>query len=483
MGESAPRLEARKVENLQIVDGKFTWDGDERQEEFYVKNTFLVIESAKGTERHIVCLLIEDLGNPTNPWKLALLSADKHALPDQIASQHPPLTRLPPYLASGEGRRVDTIVSTNSGTGTALTFWQTILQPLLRLVCEELGEPSPDLTTEEHVLKTQSAESVSEFAKSLGTADDKAPSGKPELRTIILLSGDGGVVDLLNPASGISTSTEQELLPTIALLPLGTGNALFHSTHKSAYSYDGLLGLSPLGWGLRTLLTGEGRALPAFEASFPSGSNIIAPGTDPDAPPDRPVSSLKGAIVASYGFHASIVYESDTPAYRVHGAKRFGMVAQQLLIESHPYEARVELLRPGSTIPELVPRDSHAYVLTTLVSNLEQAFTISPGNRPLDGQLHTVHFAPLGGERTMEAMKAAYDGGKHVDLKWDDGQRVEYDKVDEIRIQVLDEDARWRKVCIDGTIVGIPKGGTVTVRNVPRSPFRILVSREGLLGE
>ncbi len=39
------------------------------------------------------------------------------------------------------------------------------------------------------------------------------------------------------------------------------------------------------------------------------------------------IDHLLGAIVASYGFHASLVWESDTPEYRKHGAKRFGMAA------------------------------------------------------------------------------------------------------------------------------------------------------------
>lgn len=480
MAETNQLPQVINAENLAVADGKLTWAGSEQQAELHVKDIFLLAKSKQDERRAVICLFKEDSDNSQAPFQLSLVVADQDKLPNEITDRHPLVTKLPDYLQSDDGQRIDIIVSTNSGTGKALVFWTSVLQPLLRFLCNELGATASSLTTEENVLVTHSAESVSQFARSLVPSDGKVT----QRRTVILLSGDGGIVDLLNGVESFEDTPGSSSLPIIALLPLGTGNALFHSTHKQAYSYEHMLGLSPLGWGLRTLFQGDAYPLPAFEATFPPGSHIVAPGTEPDfpdSPLNRPVSSLKGAIVASYGFHASLVYESDTPAYRAHGAKRFGMVAQELLGESHAYTADVQLSRPESSAPELVPRDTHAYVLTTLVSNLEQAFTISPASRPLDGKLRTVHFGPLGGERTMEAMKAAYDGGKHVDLKWDDGQRIHYDEVEEIRIEALDEDKRWRKVCVDGTIVGIPKGGQVAVRSmVPHSPLRLLISREGL---
>jgi diacylglycerol kinase family enzyme len=477
------------AENLVVTDGKLTWDGSEKQGELFTKDIFLLVKPKQGGRRATLCLLKEDPDSADTPYQLSLVTTNQDKLPDAISAHHAPVTELPDYLQSGPDIRIDIIVSTNSGTGKALIFWKSVLQPLLRFLCDEFGVSSSVLTTEENVLVTQSAESVSDFARSLVPSAGGKTGKTEERRTVILLSGDGGIVDLLNGVERVEESTGSSLLPIIALLPLGTGNALFHSTHKQAYSHSHMSGLSPLGWSLRTLFQGEAYPLPAFEATFPTGSHIVAPGTEPDfpdSPLNRPVTSLRGAIVASYGFHASLIYQSDTPAYRKHGAKRFGMVAQELLGESYAYSARVQLSRPGSSsssssAPEVVAREHHAYVLTTLVSNLEQAFTISPASRPLDGKLRTIHFGPLGGERTMEAMKAAYDGGKHVDLKWDDGQRIHYDEVEEIRIEALDEDKRWRKVCIDGTIVGLPKGGQVTVRSIlPHSPLRLLISREGL---
>lgn len=458
-----------EAEHLQLVDGKFTFPGDDQHDALSLDDSFLLLESTRSPEKQTICLLKEDMGESDNPWKLVFLRVNRSGLPNGVRSRHSPLGELPPHLLPGEGRRVDIIVSTKSGTDKALIFWETVFQPLLRVVCDELGASSTLGTFQENVLITENADSVSHFAKGL-------VSSEPKERTVVLLSGDGGVVDLLNAADAEDMSLP--FPPIIALLPLGTGNALFHSMHKPAYS---LQPLPPLAWGLRTLFLGTDVSLPAFQASFPPGSHIIPPGAT--QPPNRPVSNLRGVVVASYGFHASIVYESDTPEHRVQGAKRFAMVAQELLEESHLYEARVSLLRAGGAdggALKSVARDTHAYVLTTLVSNLEQAFVISPASRPLDGKLRTIHFGPLGGERTMEAMKAAYDGGKHVDLVWDDGERIEYDEVEEVEMEILDEDERWRKVCIDGTIVGVPKGGKVTIQNIPQSPFRILISREAL---
>lgn len=470
-GKSAPHI--IETPNLQLVDGKFAFPGDDQHEPLSLDDVFLLLASAKSPDTWTISILKEDLSNDDNPWKLFFLRVHQDQLPSEVRSQlSPPLDRLPSHLLPGEGSQVDVIVSTKSGTGKALVFWQTVLQPLLRLVYEELDASSAFATLQEqHVLVTESADSVWDFGKTLGQQPEKK-------RTVILLSGDGGVVDLLNAVG----DTVLPSAPTIALLPLGTGNALFHSMHKPAYKQRQVL--PPLAWGLHTLLQGTDPFLPAFEATFPAGSNIIPPGLD--APPDRPVSRLRGVVVASYGFHASIVYESDTPAHRVHGAKRFGMVAQELLVESHAYDARVSLLHAAGAgagdgdDPVPLPRDKHAYVLTTLVSNLEQPFTISPASKPLDGKLWTVHFGPLGPERTMEAMKAAYDGGRHVSLSWEDGERIGYDEVEEIDIEIRDEDERWRKVCIDGTIVGVPKGGTVRVKRIPQSAFRILISQEAL---
>ncbi|EGX93322.1 Diacylglycerol kinase, catalytic region [Cordyceps militaris CM01] len=425
----------------------------------------------------VIIGLLEDADDTSAPFQLVTLQTPA-AIPTQLVSV-PRVAQLPTHLARGGtvGGVVDYVLSTKAGTGRAVPFWETVLQPLLAVTAEALTqETQPD-----SVVVTDSDDSVRGYARAehAGTVP----------RTIVLLSGDGGVVDLLNSsAPAAAEKNDSTPLPTIVLIPLGTGNALFNSLHKPLFT-----GPSELVLALRTLLTGVAAPLPTFHASFPPGSRIVkymsldTSKGDAQTPDDvaaaekqlhrqeTDVVALHGSIVASYGFHASIVYESDTPAYRVHGAARFGMVAQELLKESHPYAAQVSVRRPGANDLERIPRDVHAYVLAALVSNLERTFTISPASRPLDGQLRLVHFAPLGPARTMEAMMRAYDGGKHVEAAWDDGLRVHYDDVDELTIRVDDEDERWRKVCVDGTIVDVPRGGTVRVQRDETSRFKIVV--------
>jgi hypothetical protein len=52
----------------------------------------------------------------------------------------------------------------------------------------------------------------------------------------------------------------------------------------------------------------------------------------------------------------------------------------------------------------------------------------------------------------------AYKQGKHVD-----DHRVRYEEIDGLRIAFDDseEDGRWRRICVDGKIIRVEKGGWV----------------------
>ncbi|KAJ8118222.1 hypothetical protein ONZ43_g4037 [Nemania bipapillata] len=417
----------------------------------------------------------------------------------------------PVHLQPGPQRRMHVIVSTHSGTKLSLQFYNNVIAPLLEAIglttsgeSKTGGNGKPDSY---NLLITQDAESVKNFARDLA---DQSRSEKNVEHTVVLLSGDGGVVDMLNSytstSDGHHTSgddAKSQSLPLIAVLPLGTGNALFHSLHKTV---KGPTAVSDLVQGLRTLLRGKAAPLPSFKAAFPEGSRTItysktadvaSSGNDSTTTADSTtnlkeqaeyITHLYGVVVASYGFHSQLVWESDTPAYRQHGAKRFQMVAQELLKESHAYRATVEITRSTATGEaigsEKLARDRHTYILATPVSNLEKTFCISPASRPLDGQLRLVHFGPVDGAKTMEIMMAAYDGGKHVHMRWGgntaqgqdgEGDGVGYEDISEVRITTHEEDARWRKVCIDGTIVEIPAGGCMVVSKEIRRHLRVLV--------
>ncbi|CAJ2512925.1 Uu.00g010440.m01.CDS01 [Anthostomella pinea] len=373
---------------------------------------------------------------------------------------------LPEYLQSSLSRRVHVLVSTRAGTGLASKFYESVLRPLLGSLGlsaqdgsassePEAGSPNPGCY---NLVRTQDAESVRGFARKLSDGSTDGGEGTTK-HTVVLLSGDGGIVEMLNGKAPVDDAAAETPLPLIAMLPLGTGNALFNSLHKTVETPVGSAAPTVLVQALRTLLKGKAAPLPSFKATFPDGSRTITYKETNAASSDAAtgveeqtdsVSHLYGAIVASYGFHSQLVWESDTPEYRKHGDKRFGMVAQELLKESHAYRATVEICsnNDGSS-PRKLDREQHAYILATMVSNLEKTFCISPASRPLDGRLRLVHFGPVGGERTMDIMMRAYDDGKHVDMSWTGvdsaEERVGYDEVTEVRITTLEEDARWRK--------------------------------------
>ncbi|KAF5005605.1 hypothetical protein FDECE_7966 [Fusarium decemcellulare] len=481
-------IEVVAAENVLAADKDLTWTRDGASEQVSRDELVFVFHGSKRdpSSDFWLCFVKEEPENHERPFRLLVVRTPR--MPSDLLDHM--ITELPPYLKHGFTsdfgitNEVDVIVSTKSGVGLAPRVWEEVVQPLWNLLAndeidlEQTGTKGLKLDSNKpyyRVTLTESAETVRDFARNLWAQD----AGQSKARTIVLLSGDGGVVDMLNGSDG---DEPPKIPPSIALLPLGTANALFHSIHKPLYSDPGP---TPLARGLRTLFWGTPCDLPVFRASFSPGSRIVTfSDNSKTASPivdatqiqkqEISISHLQGAIVASYGFHANIVYESDTPEYRIHGNKRFRMVAQELLRESHAYAAKVSIRRRGSTTFEDIPREKHAYVLTALVSNLERTFTISPATLPLQSQLRLVHFGPVGGERTMDVMMKAYDEGSHVNIEWPDGEKVGYDEVDEVKIVILEDDERWRKVCIDGTIVEIPKGGEMSIKNLDHSIVRVV---------
>ncbi|ETS82351.1 hypothetical protein PFICI_04227 [Pestalotiopsis fici W106-1] len=454
-------------------------------------------DSASGG-RYNIFSITEDLNNEEKPFNLTKSQVEH--VPQPLLAEF--LQDGPPdYLRDAADKKVHVVVSTGSGTGLASKFYNFVLRPLL----QELGLSERQSAGSENgspyaLLITQDAQSIQRFARDLNISS-KVSDGSLRLQhTVILLSGDGGAIELLNgKAPGDDDgerieSPSHASLPLVAMLPLGTGNGLFHSVHKPLYAETGDKGPSSLVLGLRTLLRGQARPLPSFKVDFSAGSRTIVykasgaiAGTDGGAASEEveikeesdTVSHLYGAIVASYGFHSQLVWESDTPEYRKHGSKRFQMVAAELLKENHAYSASVELTVADGTTRTKIDRQKHAYILSTPLSDLEKTFTISPASKPLDGVLRLVHFGPTSPEKTMEIMMAAYNNGSHVGMTWeaDDGktEQIGYDAIHQVRVTTQEENPRWRKVCIDGTIVEIPQGGTMTVTKEERPHLRLLV--------
>ena len=350
----------------------------------------------------------------------------------------------PQYSASLP--RIHVIVSTGAGTGLAKAVWKKLVRPLL----DYIGY-NEDVHYNMHF--TTSDTSVTELTQ----ANILPLANKGVDQSILLLSGDGGIVDIVNALLS-RERTESYKKPTISLLPLGTGNAMANSS--------GITGDKTLG--LRTMLNGSPKEVPLFRATVSSGAKLLVNQAQEERALQGVVDgapAVHGAVVCSWGLHATLVADSDTTEYRKFGAERFKMAGKEALFPSdgslpHAYKGRVSVQRPGSNGWEVIPRHEHGYVLATLVSHMEAGFAISPASKLLDGKLRLVLFGHLSGEEAMDVMGKAYQGGKHVE-----DNRVGYEEIEGLRIEFDEDDGRWRRVCIDGKIVRVEKGGWIEVHS------------------
>ena len=335
--------------------------------------------------------------------------------------------------------RIHVFISTGSGTGRAQSVWTGLLRPLLaHFGLEELRHYRVHFTTSETSVAEWTTKWILPLAQSI-----RSP-------LVILLSGDGGVVDMINALTSPPTPFTP---PEIALVPVGTGNALATST-----------GIEKLGSSLRTLLYGTPRPLPIFRTTFSPNARLLSDHGRTHTPFPTTPPTLHGAVVFSWALHAAIVADSDTPVLRAHGPARFQHAAQQALLPTpHPYRGTVSFRPPDTTHWHVIPRDAHGYILAALVRALEPGFTINPAasraGMPPQPPLRLVHFGPLDAGATAELLRLAYAEGAHVR-----DERVGYEDVGAVRVvMTAGEEERWRRVCVDGRIVVLEEGGWVEV--------------------
>jgi diacylglycerol kinase family enzyme len=365
------------------------------------------------------------------------------------------LTEIPSYLKQGEP--VQVVISTQSGTGTAKTAFHDIVQPILTYL---------DISHQVH--ETQSARTILELSRSQFL--DRACAGIPQ--TIILLSGDGGLVDIVDVFYGARRKIR--VSPHIALVPCGTGNAMASSIGLRFGPASSLTGL----------LRGRPAPLPVFAAKFSPDSQLIFDEgrrrSSIDAESDAPYRTMYGAVVASWGLHAALVADSDTVEYRKFGSERFKMAAKELLYPSdgtdpHRFQGKITLtIKNGQTddlYEEPMKDNEHMYVLATPVSRLEKEFLISPDSEPLSGEMRFLRFGPLPADEAMRLMTLAYQGGRHVHE-----ETVTYTEVERIRIDFYEDEERWRRVCIDGKIVAVEKGGWMELHKESRRLLNVIKS-------
>ena len=434
-------------------DGILSIEGDSWHESILDRSVITVIdgkEDRQGENKHQQILLLSK--TPEAGYKFEDVEATN--LPQSfinanIISSH--FERLVPSRRSSRGDgpvpNFYVIISVGSGTGEAQGFFDNVVRPAL--TASDLQPFSY------YVHTTDSNKSISRFISAVILP--RANEGVSQ--TVLLLSGDGGVVDTVNVLLS-SKRSEQYVKPAIGLVAMGTGNALANST---GLNHD-------LTRGLRHIYRGQPHPLPTLTATFSPDSEILLDEgrmTEPVAPPAADAGKIYGAVVCSWALHASLVADSDTAEYRKFGSQRFQMAAKELLSPSdnsapHVYKGQITLFKldeNGHENRQTLNTQEHGYILATLVSNLEQNLTVSPHSKPLDGQLRLLHFGPVPSEEVMKIMGLAFQGGSHVD-----NETVGYEGVEGIRIDFDERDARWRRVCVDGRIVRVGESGWVEVR-------------------
>jgi diacylglycerol kinase family enzyme len=387
-----------------------------------------------------------------------------HVEHDEKDATAPPVVKITKGLPTANTSLPDTsdsethiILSSGSGANQAIPFFEDAVKPVLTTLF-------PKAQDSFHIHQTQSTETILNLTRDIFFP--KANAGS--LLRIILLSGDGGIVDLVNGLLA-KPSSEGYRVPQVVLIPLGTANALYHSINAGKDNT----------WGLSSLASHTSRPLPTFTASFSPGARLLVneARTEEKLPKDPQTQhpTLHGAVVASWGMHASLVADSDTVEYRKFGIKRFEMAAKEALYPAdkslpHPYKAKVSVLKDG--VWTSLEKEEHMYLLASMVSNLEKTFTISPASKPLDGSLHLVHFGPSDGDEAMRIMGLAYQGGKHAD-----DPAVLYEAIDGFRIELQgkEDDARWRRICVDGKIVRLEKDGWVEIKKETRRVLDVVV--------
>ena len=350
-------------------------------------------------------------------------------------------TSLPAHLLPD--REIHVVVSILSGRHKAKEYFEESIKPIL-------AQHEINYFTHE----TKSAKTIIELSEKLFISNAR----RGVKQTIILLSGDGGVVDIVNTFTTVLNRANDDarapsifLKPAIVLIPMGTANALAWSS-----------GAAPDA--LKTMIEGRPRSLPSYTISFSPGVRLIVnEGRDRETLSDSDEEEVVtyGAVVCSWGFHATLLAVSDTAEYRKHGIARFGMAAQEVLRDPHLYKGKVKWRKCGGDWKDLGTGE-HSYIMATMVSNLEETFCISPDTRPLDGSLRLIGIGPEPASEIMRIMGLAYQAGQHMS-----DSKVTYEDIEALRIDFDEEEPRWRVVCVDGKLFEVARDGWMEVTRIP----------------
>ena len=469
-----PREDCQSEGTVRGKDASLTYDplegilsiqGDSWHETILDRSVIAVIDGGKdGIQKQQILLLSKPPGAQYVFDDVQVTDLPQSFIAANVVSSF--AEQFLPFRSTFKGDRcvpsLYIVISIGSGTGEAQEFFDHVVRPAFSACGVQ--------PFSYYVHTTDSSKSIEMFINAVILP--RANEGISQ--TILLLSGDGGVVDTVNVLLS-SGRSQQYAKPAIGLVAMGTGNALANSTGLNR----------DVTRGLRQFYRGKARPLPTFTATFSANSELLldeCKRAEPVAPPAADAGEVYGAVVCSWALHASLVADSDTAEYRKFGSQRFQMAAKELLSPSdgsapHAYKGQITLFKldkDGHETRQLLNAQEHGYILATLVSNLEEKLTVSPHSKPLDGQLRLLHFGALPSEEVMKIFGLAFQGGAHVD-----NEAVGYEDIEGIRIDFDESHDRWRRVCVDGRIVRVGEGGWVEVRrNTSMEVLDLLVDLE-----
>jgi len=288
----------------------------------------------------------------------------------------------------------------------------------------------------------------------LSYIDNLAPSTRADGITLVLVSGDGTLHEIVN-ALHSARDKREDPFPSlrIVLIPGGTANAMHSTFFPPSSSPSASSAAEPtLLASLFSFLSTTPRLVPLTLAY----TRISPPVSHDNDGPDRGGGSgndVVSVVVTSTALHAAILYDSEALRASMPGVERFKLAAAQNATTW--YRARARLLGPVQrydvTADAFIPVDEKeepfelqgpfAYFLSTVnVDRLEPLFRITPLQRampPPPGALtmevlvvRPLRDPSLGGrageeererykERIWSAIYGAYQDGAHVRARYD----------------------------------------------------------------
>lgn len=287
-------------------------------------------------------------------------------------------------------------------------------------------------------LETSSPDSIGDFAEHI-----KKKSLPTSKLLLLFLSGDTVMFEFLNSFYYLYPSTDSTPQTYILPFPHGTGNALANSLHfySDLDSIKALLQFKPVHLPVYQMKTHD--TLTSINKLL---LNLI----------QNP--SILFLVVASWGLHSNLVYESDKPEMRIkYGAERFKIAANHVLAENPVFTGSIQdnncyyifnsqkgkwESTKDSSLQDL------SYFLLSAVSNLEKTFEISPNSKIDQDLLHLVAIPHVDSDKVMKLMYEAYNHGAHVN---DD--LVLYKPTKSISLNMQSPNSgKSEIICLDGSL-------------------------------